>query len=301
MRAPPKRRTLGGVYPFERFTDAAKETLTLAQKEAERSHHSYIGTEHLALALVTQSGTVAGEAMARFGVTYPQLRDQIDRILGLKERILVQAIIPTSRVKVVIEQSFHEARRMGCDYVGTEHLLLGLLIEGDGIGAHVLVDSGLTLDAVRAAATELRESGLVESRTQPRISPSDQVAARVFERRVSAVVAGARSEAAQDIDDDVHDIHILRHVLARRDRVVLAALRRLEVDPAALVAELLPPERLVELRRSLRDVVAEKRSAVEREDYAAAAAARGRELDIRREVAAAQLEWERLLDEESSQ
>ena len=290
------------MYPFERLTDAAKETLSLGQQEAERSHHSYMGTEHLALALVTQSGTVAGEALARLGVTYEELRDRIDRILGVNERILVQPIIPTSRVKVVIEHSFHEARRMGCNYVGTEHLLLGLLIEGEGIAAHVLFESGLTLDAVRSAATELRESGIVESSTpgQPRVAAPDRAAARVVDRRVSAVVAGARSQAAQDVDDDIHDIHILRHVLAQRDRMVLGALRRLGVDPAELRAALLPPERLVELRRALRDVVAEKRSAVEREDYAAASAAKARELDLRREVSEAQADWERSLDDDSS-
>ena len=290
------------MYPFERFTDAAKETLTLAQQEAERSHHSYMGTEHLALALVTQSGTVAGEAMARLGVTYQQLRDKIDGILGVGEPIAVEPIIPTSRVKMVIEQSFHEARRMGCNYVGTEHLLLGLLIEGQGIAAHVLVESRVTLDAVRATATELRESGIVESSTpgQPRVAPQERVAARVVERRVTAVVAGARSEAAQDVDDDIHDIHILRHVIARRDRMVLAALRRLGIDPAELRAALLPPGRLVELRRSVRDVVAEKRAAAEREDYAAASAAKDKELDLRQHVADAQTEWERSLDGNSS-
>ena len=290
------------MYHFDRYTDAAKDALAIGQREAERSHHSYMGTEHLALALVSQQGTIAGETLARLGVTYEHVHARMDEILGVNERIAVESIIPTSRLKVVVEHSFREARRMGCNYVGTEHLLLGLLIEGEGIAAHILFESGLTLDAVREAAMQLRKSGIVESSAPgpPPATPSGQAAASVVERRVSAIIAGARSEAAQDVDDDIHDIHILRHIVARRDRMVLAALLRLGVDPAELRAALLPPERLVELRRALRVVVAEKRSAAEREDYAAASAAKDREIDLRGEVSGAQREWERALDGDSA-
>jgi ATP-dependent Clp protease ATP-binding subunit ClpA len=133
------------MYPFERFTERAKKVLTLAQEEAERSHHSYIGTEHLLLGLLRESDGLAYRVLTALGVELATVRRVIESVLGRDERIIIQQIIPTSRVKKVIELSFEEARRMGHQYVGTEHLLLGLLIEGEGIAAHVLSDLGVTL------------------------------------------------------------------------------------------------------------------------------------------------------------
>src|SRR5215469_6734746 len=101
------------MYVFDRFTEAAKETLVVAQEEAERSHHSFIGTEHIVLGLVSQRGTVAGETLARLGVTYEPVRQQVDAVLVPNESIDVQKIIPTSRVKKVIEIAFEEAVRQG--------------------------------------------------------------------------------------------------------------------------------------------------------------------------------------------
>jgi hypothetical protein len=139
------------VYPFERFNEDAKRTLTLAQEEAERSHQSYIGTEHLLLGLLrVQSGT-AYRVLTGLGVDLVTVREVIKSVLGRNERILMQSIIPTSRVKKVIELSFEEARRMGDNYVDTGHILLGLIIEGEGIAAHVLQDLGATLKKVRPA------------------------------------------------------------------------------------------------------------------------------------------------------
>src|ERR1035437_7674383 len=134
------------MYPFERFTERAKKVLTLAQQEAERYHHSYIGTEHLLLGLLHQEEGVAAKVLNSLGVEIGGGRSTIESVLRRNERVvlqqIIQQIIPTSRVKLVIEVSFEEARRMGNNYVGTEHLLLGLLIEGEGIAAPVLEDVG---------------------------------------------------------------------------------------------------------------------------------------------------------------
>jgi flavin reductase (DIM6/NTAB) family NADH-FMN oxidoreductase RutF len=130
------------VYPFERFNEQAKRTLTLAQEEAERSHHSYIGTEHLLLGLLRTERGTAQRVLTGLGISTDSVRETIASVLGRNERIIIQQIIPTSRVKKVIEIAFQEARRMGHNYVDTGHLLLGLLIEGEGIAAHVLVDLG---------------------------------------------------------------------------------------------------------------------------------------------------------------
>src|SRR4030081_254409 len=159
----PKSRRKGTLYPFERFTERAKKVLTLAQEEAERSHHSYIGTEHLLLGLLREGEGLAAKVLNNLGVEINKVRATIESVLGRNERIIIQQIIPTSRVKKVIEISFEEARRMGNNYVGTEHLLLGLLIEGEGIAAHVLEDLGANLEKVRGEIDRLlHESGLDE-------------------------------------------------------------------------------------------------------------------------------------------
>ena len=130
------------MYPFERFTENAKKVLTLAQKEAERSHHSYIGTEHLLLGIL-ELGTGSGhDALVELGIKVDIVREAIQGVLERNERVIIQQIIPTSRVKRVIEIAFEEARRTGRNYVDSGHLLLGLVIEGEGIAAHVLADLG---------------------------------------------------------------------------------------------------------------------------------------------------------------
>jgi ATP-dependent Clp protease ATP-binding subunit ClpC len=161
------------MYPFERFTERAKKVLTLAQEEAERSHHSYIGTEHLLLGLLREGEGLAAKVLNNLGVEINKVRATIESVLGRNERIIIQQIIPTSRVKKVIEISFEEARRMGNNYVGTEHLLLGLLIEGEGIAAHVLEDLGANLEKVRGEIDKLlHESGLEEETAQTQKKPS---------------------------------------------------------------------------------------------------------------------------------
>ncbi|MGC1193455.1 MAG: Clp protease N-terminal domain-containing protein, partial [Candidatus Dormiibacterota bacterium] len=137
------------MYPFERFTEKAKKVLTLAQDEAEKSHHSYIGTEHLLLGLLREEEGLAAKVLANLGVEIDQVRDTIGSMRHRNERYTAQQIISTSRVKRVIEIAFEEAKRMNNTYVGTEHLLLGLQIEGECIAAHVLEDLGANLDKVR--------------------------------------------------------------------------------------------------------------------------------------------------------
>ena len=137
------------MYPFERFSEQAKKTLTLAQEEAERSHHSYIGTEHVLLGVMRNPDGVGAKVLNSLGVDIESVRAVLTSVIGRSERILIQQIIPTSRVKKVIELSFEEARRQGSDHVGTEHLLVGLLLEREGIAAHILKDIGVTIERVR--------------------------------------------------------------------------------------------------------------------------------------------------------
>src|SRR6266404_3929423 len=106
---------------------------------------------------------IAHQVLRNLGVDISQVRQTVESVIGRNERIIIQQIIPTSRVKRVIEISFEEARRMAHNYVGTEHLLLGLLIEGEGIAAHVLEDLGATLDKVRSEIERLLHDSSAET------------------------------------------------------------------------------------------------------------------------------------------
>jgi ATP-dependent Clp protease ATP-binding subunit ClpA len=143
------------VYPFERFTQDAKKTLTLAQEEAERAHHSYIGTEHLLLGLLRLPEGIAHEALTELGIEIDAVRDKIARAVQQEERGVLRQIIPTSRVKKVIEIAFEEAGRMHVNYVGSGHILMALAIEGEGIAAQVLQDMGADSRQVIATVDRL--------------------------------------------------------------------------------------------------------------------------------------------------
>ena len=161
------------MYAFERFTERAKKALTLAQEEAEQRHHHYIGTEHLLVGLMREGEGLAAKVLENLGLEIDMVHHTIESVLGRKGRIIIQQIVPTTRVKKVIEISFEEAQRMGHSHVGTEHMLLALLIEGEGIAAHVLTDLGATLDKVRSEIDHLLtdpelEPRPAESRPPPR-------------------------------------------------------------------------------------------------------------------------------------
>jgi ATP-dependent Clp protease ATP-binding subunit ClpC len=204
------------LYPFERFTERAKKVLTLAQEEAERSHHSYIGTEHLLLGLLREGEGLAAKVLNNLGVEINKVRATIESVLGRNERIIIQQIIPTSRVKKVIEISFEEARRMGNNYVGTEHLLLGLLIEGDGIAAHVLEDLGASLDKVRAEIDRLlHESGLEEETKEAQKKPSKTPLLDQFCRDLTEL---AQKNALDPVIGREAEIERVIQILSRRTK-----------------------------------------------------------------------------------
>jgi ATP-dependent Clp protease ATP-binding subunit ClpC len=203
------------LYPFERFTERAKKVLTLAQEEAERSHHSYIGTEHLLLGLLREGEGLAAKVLNSLGVEIGKVRQTIESVLGRNERIIIQQIIPTSRVKKVIEISFEEARRMGHNYVGTEHLLLGLLIEGEGIAAHVLEDLGATLDKVRAEIERLLHDSTVEDSEPAPKKPSKTPLLDQFGRDLTDM---ARKNLLDPVIGREMEIERVVQILSRRTK-----------------------------------------------------------------------------------
>jgi ATP-dependent Clp protease ATP-binding subunit ClpC len=134
---------------FDKFTDRARKVLTLAQDEAQRFNHNYIGTEHLLLGLVREGDGVAARVLENLNVELPKVRTAVEFIIGRGDRPVVGEVGLTPRAKRVIELAIDEARRLGHNYVGTEHLLLGLVREGEGIAAGVLESLGVSLDKVR--------------------------------------------------------------------------------------------------------------------------------------------------------
>jgi ATP-dependent Clp protease ATP-binding subunit ClpA len=134
---------------FERFTDRARRVVVLAQEEARRLDHNYIGTEHLLLGLVHERQGVAAKALESLGIRLDAVRQQVEQIIGRGQQPPSAHIPFTPRAKKVIELARRESEAMGHAYIGTEHLLLGLVREGDGVAAQVLVQLGADLNRVR--------------------------------------------------------------------------------------------------------------------------------------------------------
>ena len=140
---------------FDRLTKRARKVLQFAQEEAQRFQHNYIGTEHLLLGLIREGEGVAAKTLRSFDVDLERVRQAVESIIGRGERIVPGEIGLTLRAKKVIELAISEARLLDHHYVGTEHLLLGLIREGDGIGAGVLASFGLSLQEVRAKIMQI--------------------------------------------------------------------------------------------------------------------------------------------------
>lgn len=139
---------------FDRLNDEAKQALRLAQEEAQRFNHNYIGTEHLLLGLVRQEASLAAQVLESLGVELQKVRSSVEFIIGRGDRLVLGEIGLTPRSKKVIELAIDEARRINSKEVGSEHLLLGLVREGEGIAAGVMESLGVTLQRVRRATLE---------------------------------------------------------------------------------------------------------------------------------------------------
>jgi ATP-dependent Clp protease ATP-binding subunit ClpC len=140
---------------FERFTDRARRVVVLAQEEARILNHNYIGTEHLLLGLIHEGEGVAAKALEALGISLESVRQQVEEIIGRGKDAPSGHIPFTPRAKKVLEFSLREATQLGHNYIGTEHILLGLLREGDGVAAQVLVRLGADLNRVRQQVIQL--------------------------------------------------------------------------------------------------------------------------------------------------
>ena len=150
---------------FEKFTERARKVLSLSQEEAQRFNHNYIGTEHILLGLVREGEGVAAKVLASLGVELDKVRSAVEYIIGRGEKEVSGDIGLTPRAKRVIELAVDEARRLNHNYIGTEHLLLGLLREEEGVAAGVLESLGVSLDKVRAETVRLVSHGASQAHT----------------------------------------------------------------------------------------------------------------------------------------
>ena len=140
---------------FERFTDRARRVVVMAQEEARMLNHSFIGTEHILLALIREGDGVGAKALESLGISLDAVRQQVEEIIGRGQQAPSGHIPFTPRAKKVLELSLRESQHLGHEYIGTEHILLGLIREGDGVAAQVLVKRGADLNRARQQVTQL--------------------------------------------------------------------------------------------------------------------------------------------------
>jgi ATP-dependent Clp protease ATP-binding subunit ClpA len=157
------------MYPLGTFSECAKKALTLAQDEAQRSRQSSVDTEHVLVGLVREREGLAAKVLDNLGVEINTVRRAIESAAIRNRRNIMRWNLPTSRIKKVIEISFEEARRSGHDHVATQHLLLGLLIEGQGKAARVLNELGATLERVRPEIERLLPIDSEEPEPKPHV------------------------------------------------------------------------------------------------------------------------------------
>ena len=140
---------------FERFTDRARRVVVLAQEEARVLHHNYIGTEHILLGLIGEGEGVAAKALESLGISLEAVRQHVGEITGQGQQAPSGHIPFTPRAKKVLELSLREAEGLGHNYIGTEHILLGLIREGSGVAGQVLVNLGADLNRARQQVVQL--------------------------------------------------------------------------------------------------------------------------------------------------
>ncbi len=154
---------------YERFTDRARKVMQLANQEAQRFNHEYIGTEHILLGLVKEGSGVAANVLKNLEVDLRKIRLEVEKIVQSGPDMVTMGKLPqTPRAKKVIEYAMEEARNLNHNYVGTEHLLLGLLREQEGVAAQVLMNLGLKLEDVRDEVLNLLSPGIEGGETSER-------------------------------------------------------------------------------------------------------------------------------------
>ena len=205
---------------FERFTDRARRVVVLAQEEARLLNHNHIGTEHILLGLIHEGEGVAYLALTELGISLDAVRAQVEAEIGQGSEAPGGHIPFTPRAKKVLELSLREALQLGHNYIGTEHILLGLIREGEGVAAQVLVGLGAGLDRVRQQVVQLLANAGASQAEQVAAGPS-----RIRQQAVTAMVAGGPGSYRDEPAELVRVVPLAREVFHGLGfRVVLISL-----------------------------------------------------------------------------
>jgi hypothetical protein len=245
---------------FERFTDRARRVVVLAQEEARMLNHNYIGTEHILLGLIHEGEGVAAKALESLGISLEAVRQQVEEIIGQGQEAPSGHIPFTPRAKKVLELSLREALQLGHNYIGTEHILLGLIREGEGVAAQVLVKLGADLNRVRQQVIQLLHG--------------------YQGQEPGAAAAGAEPQAGPAGRPERRQLAELRRRIESIDSRLSAIERRVRTGPDLSDLEL-------QIAQASRD----KGSAIDAQDFETAAVLRDRERELLAEKAARQEEW----------
>jgi ATP-dependent Clp protease ATP-binding subunit ClpC len=204
---------------FERFTDRARRVVVLAQEEARMLNHNYIGTEHILLGLIHEGEGVAAKALESLGISLEAVRQQVEEIIGQGQQAPSGHIPFTPRAKKVLELSLREALQLGHNYIGTEHILLGLIREGEGVAAQVLVRLGADLNRVRQQVIQLlhgyQGKEPAAAGTSAESAPSTSLVLDQFGRNLTAA---AREGKLDPVIGREKEVERVMQVLSRRTK-----------------------------------------------------------------------------------
>jgi ATP-dependent Clp protease ATP-binding subunit ClpC len=205
---------------FERFTDRARRVVVLAQEEARMLNHNYIGTEHILLGLIHEGEGVAAKALESLNISLDGVREQVQEIIGQGQQAPSGHIPFTPRAKKVLELSLREALQLGHNYIGTEHILLGLIREGEGVAAQVLVKLGADLGRVRQQVIQLLsgyqgKEPVASGGQQPEGTPAGSVVLDQFGRNLTQA---ARENKLDPVIGREHEMERVMQILSRRTK-----------------------------------------------------------------------------------
>lgn len=202
---------------FDRFTDRARRVLVLAADEARKLNHNYLGTEHLLLGLIGESEGIAAKALESLGVSPQETRAEIESIIGTGHSAPLGQPPFTPRARRVLELSFKEALQLGHNYIGTEHILLGLVREGEGVAAQVLLKLGLQPGTIRSAVLKLLTDSGVEVREMGEETPKTRLSR--FDR-MALREGGPIAKALDDMGVSLEEFRRQVDAVGRREKVL---------------------------------------------------------------------------------
>jgi ATP-dependent Clp protease ATP-binding subunit ClpA len=216
---------------FERFTDRARKVMALANQEAKRFNHEYIGTEHILLGLVKEGSGVGANVLKNMDVDLRKVRLEVEKLIKSGPEMVTFGKLPqTPRAKQVIEYAIEESRGLDHNYVGSEHLLLGLLCEHDGVAAQVLMNQGLNLEDVRREVLNLLGAGIEEEDQALAQAAQPPSMFKGFTDRARKVMALANQEAQRFNHEYISTEHILLGLVKEGSGVGANVLKNMDVD-----------------------------------------------------------------------